>query len=166
VSLDRAKTRTVAWIAAVAGGWLLAGWFVTDLGFYATDWLSPSQGLVDWGTIASYAAAGVVAFLVFAALRRWAGAPRLVWVSVAVIEGTPVVMFFVALLALALGNLPPVLYPFILSKSDAGALPVAEQLQVFATWWVWSSAFLILGAWAGCRVEPAVQQSRASTPSV
>ena len=154
-----------AWVAGVAAGWLLIGWFVTDLGFYATDWLPTSQGLVLWDTIASYAVGGVVAFLAFAAIRRWAGAPQLVWVGVAVIEGAPVLMFFVSLLALSLGHVPSALYPYLISKSDAGALPIAAQMLEFATWWVWSSLFLIVGAWCGCRIAPAPEDSRMSASS-
>ncbi len=150
---DRANLISGLWVAGVAVAWLLFGWFITDLGFYATWWVPVSQGIIGWDTIASYATAGVWAFALFAALRRWAGAPRQIWIGVAVIEGVPVALFLIAVAALALGYMPPALYAFLLSKSDAGALPVADQLQVFATWWVWSSAFLVLGAWAGSLIE-------------
>ena len=165
LSRNRASIRTAMWIAGVAAGWLLIGGFITDLGFYATDWLPTSQGLVDWGTIASYAAGGVVAFLAFAALRRWAGAPKLVWAGMAAIEGLPVLMFLVAVLALSLGDVPHALYPYLIAKSDAGALPVAEQMLGFVTWWVWSSVFLVLGAWSGCQIAPAPRESSAVASS-
>jgi len=149
---DSSKVVVLLWVLAAAVAWTSVGWFVTDIGFALTGWLPASQGSVDWSTIVSYATVGGLVFLLFAALRRFALVPRFAWFGVALVEGIPVLLFLVALIALMLGPVPAWLGTHLVSKSDFGPLPPSEQLKEFATWWMWSPFFIVAGAWFGCNV--------------
>jgi hypothetical protein len=163
--VDRRSIIAGVWVVATGIGWLFLGPFIRRLGFSVTAWLPTSQGVVDWSTIAAYACGGLITFALFAALRWWAKAPRVTWAGVAVVEALPVALFLIALGALAFGTVPPILYPHLIAKSDAGPLPVSAQLAEFFTWWVWAFALPVLGAWAACRLISLVRTSSSRTES-
>jgi hypothetical protein len=136
----------VIWFAGLFLAWSALEGIVAAIGLSVTSWI-PDTGFVEWPMIASYAIKGFVAFLLVFGLRRVLGAPRRVWLAIAVVEGVPVLLFFLALMGAALGLHQAWVKQFLFSVGDSGPLPLNQQLVELLGWWIWSAALSILGAW-------------------